>query len=92
MLGDGSGMLPRAKWGSPYLPTGVPRNPRHDNAKAGWSSRPNSTVGVIGVSFWSALLSKLDNNAAVRVLVPFRGNWTEKYKLGTHEALSIESV
>jgi len=44
------------------LPTGVPRNPRHDNAKAGWSSSPNRAVGVIGVPFRSALLSKLDND------------------------------
>jgi hypothetical protein len=44
------------------LPTGVPRNPRYDEAKPGRSSGPNSTVGVVSVPFWSTLLGKFDNN------------------------------
>ena len=85
-------MLPRPKRGNPYLPTGVPRYPRHDNAKAGWSSSPNSAVGVVGIPLRSAFLGELDNDAEVRVSVPFYGGKTGRHKLGAHETLSIESI
>jgi hypothetical protein len=85
-------VLPRPKQGDPYLPTGIPRNPRHDKAKPRRSSSPYSTVGIIGFPFWSALLSKLDNNAVVEVSAPFHGHWTGMHLPGPHEALSIERI
>ena len=91
-MGSGSGASPRPKRGNPYLPTGVPRNTRDDNAKPRRSSSPNSTVRVVGVPFRSAFLGELDNNAVAEVLVPFHNRWAGWHVLGPHEALSIESV
>ena len=85
-------MLPRPKRGNPYLPTGIPRNTRDDNAKPGWPSSPDGTVGIIGVPLWAALLGKLNNDAVAEVSAPFHGYWTGRGLLGPHEALSIESV
>lgn len=85
-------MLPRPERGNPYLPAGVPRDPRHSKAIARWSSGPYNTVSVIGVPFRSALLSKLDNDAVVELSVRFRDHWTETCILGPHEALSVKSI
>ena len=69
-LGAGEGVN-TSKTGKPYLPAGVPRNPRHGKAIAGWSSGPKSAVGVISVTFWPAFFSKLDNDAVVRLSALF---------------------
>ena len=90
-VGGGS-VLPRPKQGNPYLPTGVPRNPRYNKAEARWPSSPNSAVGVVGVPLWSALLSKLDDDTMVRISVPVHTDWAGMYEPCTHEAFSIESV
>ena len=70
----GRGVLPRPKRGNPYLPTGVPRNARHNETIAGLSSPVHHTVTTVRfeVPSWSALLSKLDNDAVARTLVPLR--------------------
>jgi hypothetical protein len=77
----GRGVLPRPKRENPYLPTGVPRNPRHDDTKAGLSSAgpivTTTTFGV-GVPLWSALLSKLDDNAVATMSVPFHSRMIQR--------------
>ena len=85
-------MSPGPKRGKPYLPARVPRNPRYDNAIARRSSSPHSTVGIVGVPFWSALLGKLDDNTVISMSVPSYEELTRRHELGTHKALSIEGV
>ena len=71
-----------SKTGNPYLPAGVPRYPRHSNTVAGYSSSPRRAVRVVVLPFWSALLSKLDNDAMAGKSAPFCSRmvqWGSKY-------------